>query len=128
MLVFGFVVREALDAFLRVTGQGGVLAGGALPAEKRPKVLILTEEVSAMLGEEVRDWQMGAEYPLVVEIPGLQGHIAGHFGKCVECLAGRIIASFRRACRGDTTESSRVMIVSPKPARRSRFCSVSAVK
>jgi V/A-type H+-transporting ATPase subunit F len=69
--------EEALDAFLRVTGQGRALTGGVLPAEKRPKVLILTEEVSAMLEEEVLDWQMGAEYPLIVEIPGLQGHVAG---------------------------------------------------
>ncbi len=76
----GTVVRnreEALDAFYRVTGRGSLLAGGAPVAEDRAKVLILTEEASAMLEEEVREWQMSAEYPLIVEIPGLHGHLPG---------------------------------------------------
>lgn len=67
---------EAVDAFARATGRVGLLSQA--PAEgERPKVLILTEEVSAMLEEEVREWQMGAEYPLIVEIPSLHGHIEG---------------------------------------------------
>ncbi len=65
---------EALDAFNRVTGQGGVLS---VPASERPKVLILTEEVSSMLDQEVLDWQKGAQYPLLVEIPGIHGHLKG---------------------------------------------------
>lgn len=40
-------------------------------------VLILTEEVSAMIERDVTEWQMKAEYPLVVEIPGLQGRLPG---------------------------------------------------
>ncbi len=62
---------EALEAFNRVTGLGGV------PLPEKPKVLILTEEVSSMLDEEVLKWQKGAQYPLIVEIPGLGGHLAG---------------------------------------------------
>ena len=65
---------ESLDAFNRVTGKGG--AAGS-PVEERPKVLILTEEVSMMLENEVVDWQKGARYPLIVEIPGINGHLAG---------------------------------------------------
>ena len=65
---------EALEAFNRVTGQGGAMA---LPSPERPKVLILTEEVSAMLEDEVIAWQKKADYPLIVEIPGLGGHLAG---------------------------------------------------
>lgn len=69
--------EEALDAFNRATGRGNLLAGGTPVEEERAKVLILTEEVSAMLEEEVRDWQMGTEYPLIVDVPGLHGHLSG---------------------------------------------------
>ncbi|MCR5725573.1 MAG: V-type ATP synthase subunit F [Treponema sp.] len=62
---------EALEAFNRVTGMGDV------PVPERPKVLILTEEVSSLLDEEVLVWQKKATYPLIVEIPGLNGHLSG---------------------------------------------------
>lgn len=78
--VAGIVVGtrdEALDAFYRVTGRGNILSGGTPAAEERPLVLILTEEVSSMLSDEVRDWQMSGEYPLIVDIPGLHGHVPG---------------------------------------------------
>ena len=65
---------EAQEAFNRVTGQGGAMS---LPSPERPKVLILTEEVSSLLEDEVLAWQKGADYPLIVEIPGLGGHIQG---------------------------------------------------
>jgi V/A-type H+-transporting ATPase subunit F len=65
---------KALDSFNRLTGKGGT---ASVPASERPKVLILTEEVSSMLEEEVLDWQQGAQYPLIVEIPGIQGHLKG---------------------------------------------------
>lgn len=69
--------EEALDAFFQATGRGTIPAGKTPVAEERSKVLILTEEVSSMLDQEVRDWQMGGDYPLIVEIPGLQGHLSG---------------------------------------------------
>lgn len=65
---------EALDSFNRITGHGGT---ASVPSSERPKVLILTEEVSSMLEEEVLDWQKGAEYPLIVEVPGIHGHLQG---------------------------------------------------
>lgn len=66
---------EALDAFNRVTGKGGTAS--APVDQERPKVLILTEEVSMLLESELLDWQKGAQYPLVVEIPGINGHLSG---------------------------------------------------
>jgi vacuolar-type H+-ATPase subunit F/Vma7 len=39
------------------------------------KILILTEQVSAMIEEEVTAWQFGGSYPLVVEVPGIAGHL-----------------------------------------------------
>jgi len=65
---------EALESFNRITGNGGV---EAVPVDERPKVLILTEDVSVMLESELLDWQKKAQYPLIVEIPGLHGHLEG---------------------------------------------------
>ena len=65
---------EALAAFNRVTGRGGA---EAVPVDERPKILILTEEVSAMLEDEVLAWQKSSQYPLIVEIPGIHGHLEG---------------------------------------------------
>ena len=56
-------VEEAREAFRSVTAGANV------------KVLILTEEVSALIPREVMEWQLGGAYPLVVEIPGLEGHL-----------------------------------------------------
>lgn len=68
--------KEALSLFYRVTGRGAALSG--VPnVEQRPKVLIITEDVSQWLDDEIRDWQMKGDYPLIVEIPGLQGHLQG---------------------------------------------------
>jgi vacuolar-type H+-ATPase subunit F/Vma7 len=55
---------EAVEAFRRAVGRSP-----DAPAS-RPKVLVLTEEVADMIGEEARDWQAGGGYPLIVEIPG----------------------------------------------------------
>ncbi len=65
---------EALTAFRRVTGSGGV---ESVPVGERPKILILTEDVSAMIEDEVLAWQKGSQYPLIVEIPGIHGHLEG---------------------------------------------------
>ena len=37
----------------------------------------MTEDVANMLEKEVIDWQKGGKAPLIVEIPGLQGHLQG---------------------------------------------------
>lgn len=54
--------EEALEAFRKATG--GLVGGQAV------KVLVLTEEVSDLLEEEVKAWQMSGAYPLIVEVPG----------------------------------------------------------
>jgi len=62
----GTVVRtpeEALAAFRSVTEDG------------KSTVIILTEQVSAMIPHEVMDWQLGGAYPLIVEIPDVEGHV-----------------------------------------------------
>lgn len=57
--------EEAREAFRAVTGRG------------EARVVVITEEVSAMIPREVMDWQMGGAYPLIVEIPGMAGHREG---------------------------------------------------
>ena len=39
--------------------------------------LILTEEISQLIEEEVIDWQKKGDFPLIVEVPGIHGHVAG---------------------------------------------------
>ncbi|HTP58170.1 MAG TPA: V-type ATP synthase subunit F [Spirochaetia bacterium] len=61
----GSVVRteeEAREAFANVTEEGSA------------RVLILTEQVAALIPEQVMDWQMNGSYPLIVEVPGIEGH------------------------------------------------------
>lgn len=67
--------NQALDAFNRVTGQGSLIS--APVRTEIPKVLILTEDVSVMIAQEVSDWQIKGRFPLIVEIPGIQGKIIG---------------------------------------------------
>ncbi|MEN6296760.1 MAG: hypothetical protein ABFC92_02290 [Rectinema sp.] len=42
------------------------------------KMLILSEDVSDMIGEELSEWQLSGAFPLVVEIPPLSGSSAQH--------------------------------------------------
>ncbi len=81
--------EEALDAFRRVTRGWHEAVGTALPGAPLQldsdvpadiadcRVLILSEEVSDSLGEDLANWQLSGQYPLVVEIPGLMGRVAG---------------------------------------------------
>jgi len=71
---FGFVgvpgtvavnAEEARGAFSEVTKRG------------QARVLVITEEVAALIAKEVLDWQVGGRYPLIVEIPGVGGHLEG---------------------------------------------------
>ena len=57
--------EQARDAFLAVTRRG------------EARVLVISEDVAALIPREVMDWQMGGAYPLVVEIPGMAGHREG---------------------------------------------------
>ncbi len=81
--------RESLAVFRRVTRGLVEEAGVALPDAASSvagiqaddgvgtRVLIISEEVADSLGQELADWQLSGEYPLVVELPGLQGRIEG---------------------------------------------------
>lgn len=66
---------EALEAFNKVTGQGEELS--AQVSTDIPRVLILTENVSVMLEEEITEWQLKGKFPLIVEIPPLEGKVKG---------------------------------------------------
>jgi vacuolar-type H+-ATPase subunit F/Vma7 len=55
--------EEALEAFKKTTSAGEAL------------VLIITEQISSMIAAEVMDWQFNGSYPLIVEIPGIEGHL-----------------------------------------------------
>ena len=55
--------EEAREAFAAVTEAGTA------------RVLILTEQVASLISQEVMDWQMNGSYPLIVEIPGIEGHM-----------------------------------------------------
>lgn len=67
--------NQALDAFNKATGRTTLVNAPVNPDV--PKVLILTEDVSVMLEEEISEWQIQGKFPLIVEIPGIQGKIAG---------------------------------------------------
>lgn len=54
---------EAEEAFRKATASGSIM------------VLILTEQVSAMLEDLVMAWQLNGSYPLIVEIPGIEGRL-----------------------------------------------------
>lgn len=66
--------QEVLEAFNRVTGKGGSVS---TPLDEVPKVLILTEGAAVTIEEEEIAWQKTGKFPLIVEIPGLDGHVAG---------------------------------------------------
>ena len=66
--------EQVLDAFNRVTGKGGV---ASVPTDEIPMVLILTEEAAALIEEEQIEWQKTGRFPLIVEVPGINGHMKG---------------------------------------------------
>lgn len=66
--------QEVLEAFNRATGKGGA---NSAPVEKVPDVLIITEQAASTIEDEELAWQKTGKFPLIVEIPGLDGHVAG---------------------------------------------------
>lgn len=59
--------EEALQEFNRVINEEYGEIG----------VLIITQKVSVMIDEKVMDWQVSGNYPLIVEVPDLDGHLEG---------------------------------------------------
>lgn len=85
-MTFHFLGSEELAIGFRFVGVPGTVVRTAdeareefrtLTRKGEARVLILTEEVSAMIPREIMDWQMGGAYPLIVEIPGIAGHLEG---------------------------------------------------
>jgi len=72
--------EEALEAFRYATGMGSSPADLGQREGVGAKILVLTEEVADLLEEEAREWQMGSEYPLIVEIPSQGPRPAGRKG------------------------------------------------
>jgi V/A-type H+-transporting ATPase subunit F len=72
---------QAVSVFRRITEGWNESAGAALPdslpAAGNLKVLILTEETADWLGDLLINWQIEGRYPLIVEVPGIMGHVAG---------------------------------------------------
>lgn len=66
--------NEALEAFKKVTS---LEVENPLPVQERPRILILSEDVSSMIEDEVLSWQKKSQFPLIVEIPPLSGHLEG---------------------------------------------------
>ena len=66
--------NEVLDVFNRVTGKGGI---ANVPSGEIPRILILTEHAASQIEAEEIAWQKTGNYPLIVEVPGLDGHLKG---------------------------------------------------
>lgn len=66
--------NDVLDAFNKVTGKGGF---ANIPSGEIPRVLILTEQAASQIEVEEIEWQKTGKFPLIVEVPGLNGHMKG---------------------------------------------------
>jgi vacuolar-type H+-ATPase subunit F/Vma7 len=82
-VAFHFIGGEELALGFRFVGIAGTVArtedearAAFAAATRSPgvKVVILTEQVSAMMPADVMAWQMSGAYPLIVEIPDISGH------------------------------------------------------
>ena len=82
----GYAVKdedEAIAVFRKITeGLEDIDLPDDFPKQEIEKlrlcqVLIMTEETADWLGDYMIDWLLSGNYPLVVEIPGLAGRLAG---------------------------------------------------
>ena len=73
--------EETVSVFRRITegwvAEAGAVLPDALPEAGGCKALIITEEAADWLGKLLIDWQLSGRYPLIVEIPGIQGKLPG---------------------------------------------------
>jgi vacuolar-type H+-ATPase subunit F/Vma7 len=83
-VAFHFIGGEELAIGFRFIGvpgttvrtpQEAMAAFKAVTSKAEARVLIVTEQVSAMISREVMEWQMSGAYPLIVEIPDIEGHL-----------------------------------------------------
>lgn len=77
--VRGFIATsrdEALLYFNMLTGKKTSIQELPIGLEHL-KILIVSEQVSEYILKEITEWQLKGEYPLIVEIPCLQGAMYG---------------------------------------------------
>ena len=71
---------HAVTVFRQITEgwneSAGTVLPDSLPEAGNLKVLIMTEETADWLGEQLITWQIEGRYPLIVEIPGIMGHLS----------------------------------------------------
>jgi vacuolar-type H+-ATPase subunit F/Vma7 len=75
-LVIGFRFVGVPGTVVHTAGE----AHAAFEAVRRQgdtRILILTEQASSLISQEVMDWQLSGAYPLIVEIPDVEGHLEG---------------------------------------------------
>jgi len=72
---------EAVAAFRKITEgwneAGALVLPDSIPGADSCRVLIVTEEVADWLGDFMVNWQLMGRYPLLVEIPGINGRLIG---------------------------------------------------
>jgi vacuolar-type H+-ATPase subunit F/Vma7 len=74
-IVIGFGLVGVPGTVVRTPDEARA-AFAAATTSTAARILVVTEQVSAMIPAEVMEWQMGGAYPLLVEIPGIEGHRA----------------------------------------------------
>lgn len=71
--VKGFIATSREEALLHFNSLTSGISSGVQGA----KILIISEQISEYLHDEVTRWQLKGDYPLIVEIPCLQGAMEG---------------------------------------------------
>lgn len=66
--------EEALTIFKQITNNSSQ-SSMETKVNECPVVLIISEEVSTWIFQEVNEWQMKCQYPLIVEVPSLHGKL-----------------------------------------------------
>ncbi|GMO19144.1 MAG: V-type ATP synthase subunit F [Spirochaetaceae bacterium] len=77
--------NELVMAFRFVGVQGREVTGAddaasafsEITCSQSCKILILSEKIADLLGDTLVEWQLSGKYPLIVEVPPLEGHIEG---------------------------------------------------
>ncbi|MDH7484023.1 MAG: V-type ATP synthase subunit F [Spirochaetales bacterium] len=73
--VFHAITRERRIPVQYEPGKATVFLEG-----QQVSILLVTEDVAAYLGEDLIAWQLEGAYPLIMEIPPLEGARPGHAG------------------------------------------------
>ena len=71
--VKGFIATSREEALLHFNS----IISGSSSDMLDVKILIISEQISEYLHDEVNSWQLKGDYPLIVEIPCLQGAMEG---------------------------------------------------